>query len=67
MDHPMITQIERTGYPTGMQVEPEGVDYFGNEYFAGEEIIITEDNEVVRLESLEDYLIEVMGVRFTKA
>ncbi|WP_425389008.1 YqaI family protein [Domibacillus iocasae] len=67
MEHPEITQIMQTGYPADMQKEPEGTDYFGNEYFAGEEIVITEDNEVIRLESLEDYLIEVKGIRFTKA
>lgn len=39
MQHPMITRIERTGYPFSDRREEWGIDALGNEVFHGEEII----------------------------
>lgn len=44
-----------------------GVDYFGNEIVAGDEIVITDDNEVVLKDDLERFLTEVYGFEFTEA
>lgn len=68
-DHPMIEQIERTGY-TNMISQPEhcGVDYFGNEILEGDSIVIDKDSgEIILENSLEDYLIEVLGFEFKTA
>jgi hypothetical protein len=69
MEHPVITQINRTGYPN-MVAQPEhnGFDFFGTEILDYDEIVIDENNgEVVLKENLEDYLTEVYGFRFTTA
>ncbi|MDF2056330.1 YqaI family protein [Priestia megaterium] len=69
LEHPMITQIERTGYPNMVaQSEHAGIDYFGNEILIGAEIV-TDDNtgEVVLKEDLEKYLEEEYGFKFTTA
>ncbi|WP_339201673.1 hypothetical protein [Peribacillus sp. FSL P2-0133] len=45
-----------------------GIDYFGNEIIEDDAIIIDKSNGEVFLEnSLEDYLIEVLGFQFTTA
>nr|WP_207203237.1 hypothetical protein [Peribacillus sp. TH27] len=50
------------------QTEHGGIDYFGNEILVGDSIIINKNNGEVFLEnSLEDYLIEVLGFQFTTA
>lgn len=69
MEHPVITQINRTGYPN-MVAQPEhnGFDFFGTEILDGDEIVIDESNgEVVLKENLEQYLSEVYGFQFTTA
>lgn len=55
MDHPMVTQIERTGYPRGMQ-EPKalGVDALGNEYFKGDILIEVADEVILKDELSHD-------------
>jgi len=66
---PRITRTLRTGYPN-MVAQPEhnGIDYFGAEILAGDEIVIDENNgEVVLKENLEDYLREVYEFTFTTA
>ncbi|MGE6261313.1 YqaI family protein [Heyndrickxia sporothermodurans] len=69
MEHPMIIQIQKTGYPN-LQAQPEhsGIDYFGNEILVGDSIVIDPINgEVVLEEHLEDYLIERLGFQYTTA
>lgn len=39
LQHPMITRIERTGYPFSNKREEWGIDALGNEVFTGDEII----------------------------
>ena len=60
MDHPEITTIERTGYPSWMQ-EPEviGVDSLGNEIYEDEKIYVLND-EVFVYEELTYNAIEVL-------
>ncbi|AKO92678.1 hypothetical protein BEH_11585 [Priestia filamentosa] len=69
MEHPEITQINRTGYPSMVeQSEHTGVDYFGTELLAGDDIV--EDpatGEVVLKEDLEKYLKEVYEFKFSQA
>ncbi|MDP1441937.1 YqaI family protein [Priestia megaterium] len=69
LEHPEITQVNRTGYVNMMaQSEHAGVDYFGTEILIGDEIV-TDDNtgEVVLKEDLEKYLEEEYGFKFTIA
>ncbi|UQD52333.1 hypothetical protein C0971_15865 [Bacillus methanolicus] len=68
-DHPVIEQINRTGYPNMIaQPEHNGFDYFGSEILSGDEIVIDENNgEVVLKDNLEEYLSEVYEFRFTTA
>ncbi|MES1038987.1 YqaI family protein [Peribacillus simplex] len=69
VEHPDIVQALKTGYPNLVaQPEHAGTDYFGNEILIGDSIIIDHKNgETILEESLEDYLIEVLGFQFTNA
>lgn len=70
MDHPMVTEIMRTGYPSHVK-EPElyGDDALGNEVFKGDEIYVFEDEfflrETLIQESVE--LLEIIGATLTTA
>ncbi|MCM3739196.1 hypothetical protein M3210_02825 [Oceanobacillus luteolus] len=39
LEHPAITQIERTGYPYSAKREDWGTDGLGNEILSGDEIL----------------------------
>ncbi|GKU81235.1 hypothetical protein [Niallia sp. NCCP-28] len=68
IEHPMITQINATGYPS-KDVEPKeivGKDYFGNKIYAGDDVVEYEGKTILA-DSLDDYLIEVLGFEFKKA
>ncbi|EFV79304.1 hypothetical protein HMPREF1013_00220 [Bacillus sp. 2_A_57_CT2] len=67
MNHPMIDQIERSGYPN-MVEQPEhlGIDYFGDEILDGVDIV-EYDGEIILRDNLERYLTEVMGFEFKTA
>lgn len=69
MDHPMVTKINKTGYPNLVaQPEHAGMDYFDDEILDGDAIVIDEERgNVVLEENLEDYLIEVLGFRYATA
>lgn len=43
LEHPTITRIRRTGYPYSARREAIGTDFFGNEVYAGEEILVFGD------------------------
>ncbi|WP_312093728.1 YqaI family protein [Niallia sp.] len=67
LEHPVVTQINQTGYPN-MVAQPEhaGTDFFSDEILVGDSII--EHNGNVILESnLEDYLIEELGFKYKTA
>jgi Hypothetical protein Yqai len=64
MEHPTITEIQKHGYLVENKQESYGTDYFGSEIFPGDKIVVTPDGENVLEESLEDYLIEVLGFKF---
>lgn len=69
LEHPEITQVNRTGYASMVvQSDHAGVDYFGTEILIGDEIV-TDDNtgEVVLKEDLEKYLEEEYGFKFATA
>lgn len=40
---PRITRTIRTGYPEPVNDEPYGEDFFGNEVFPGDEILVLDD------------------------
>lgn len=66
-DHPVIEQIEKTGYPNAVsQLEHNGTDYFGDEILEGDDIVIDGD-EMVLKDNLEDYLSDVYGLEFLTA
>ncbi|MGE7121832.1 YqaI family protein [Peribacillus sp. NPDC046944] len=69
MDHPLVTQIERTGYPYAVGSEEAiGVDYFGNEVWPGDDYFEDPQNgEIVMQENLQDYMSEVYGFEFKTA
>jgi len=69
IEHPMITRINATGYPS-KDVEPKenenaGSDYFDNEILVGDEVWVHEGERILP-DSLEDYLIEVLGFKSEK-
>lgn len=63
LEHPMVTEIEKTGYPNAL-AQPEccGIDYFGNELLSGDEIVEF-DGEIVLRDNLMEFLSE-MGFTF---
>lgn len=67
MDHPLVTQIERTGYPNMIdQPEHAGIDFFGDEILDGDEFV-EYDGELVLIDNLNRYLSEEMGFEFKTA
>lgn len=67
MDHPLVTQIERTGYPNMIdQPEHTGIDFFGDEILDGDEFV-EYDGELVLVDNLNRYLSEEMGFEFKTA
>jgi hypothetical protein len=68
IEHPIISQINRTGYPNMInQPEHAGIDVNGNEVLVGDSIVLLPNGEMILEEDIEDYLIEVLGFRFTTA
>jgi hypothetical protein len=70
IEHPTVSQINRTGYPENMASQPEhfGIDALGHEILVGDTVVTDEVNGEIILEAnLEDYLIERLGFRFMKA
>jgi hypothetical protein len=68
IEHPIITRINDTGYPS-KEVEPKesaDVDYFGNEILVGDEVVV-HNGETILTDSLGDYLIEVLEFEFKTA
>jgi hypothetical protein len=56
MEHPVITRINRTGYPEPVkQVKHYGIDIFGHEIEFGDEVI-EHNGELILKENLRDYL-----------
>lgn len=53
IEDPVIEKVNRTGYPKKEQ-EPVGDDFFGNEVFPGDEILVLDD---------EMFLIEELNVQ----
>ncbi|WP_433956955.1 YqaI family protein [Cytobacillus horneckiae] len=67
MDHPLVTQIVRTGYPNMIdQPEHAGIDFFGDEILDGDEVV-EYDGELVLVDNLNRYLSEEMGFEFKTA
>lgn len=71
IEHPDITRTLRTGYPDGLrnminQPEHYGIDYFGDEILVGDEIVEI-NGEIVLKDNFEDYLTEVLEVKFMTA
>jgi hypothetical protein len=69
LEHPLVTEINRTGYPKGIEEQPEhfGIDAMGDEILVGDSIVVDPTNDEIILDNLEDYLIERLGFRFMKA
>lgn len=68
LEHPMITHIYATGYPS-KDVEPKesaGSDYYGDEILVGDEIV-EHDGEIILADSLKDYLTDVLEFKFREA
>ena len=59
MEHPMITQIENTGYPYSAKREDWGTDGLNNDVYSGDEIIEF-DEEIYLVEELSTDAIEIM-------
>lgn len=59
LQDPVITQIERTGYPFSGKREEYGVDAHGNEVYQNDEILIFND-EFYLVEALNSDAIEIL-------
>lgn len=69
IEHPDITQANKTGY-ANLVAQPEhfGTDFFGDEVLVGDSIVIDpETGEMCPENRLEDYLIEAKGFLFKTA
>lgn len=63
MDHPMIRQIELTGYPSGYDRKYIGTDALGNEVYEGDQILVFED-EMFLVDDLTyqaEEILEIVG------
>ncbi|WLR44516.1 hypothetical protein LC087_19305 (plasmid) [Bacillus carboniphilus] len=68
IEHPTITQMERTGYANLVdQEEHFGIDYFGDEILSGDEYVEDENGELVLKDNLEKYLSKFYGFTFSEA
>jgi len=69
MNHPVIEQVNRTGYMYSPKREEYGNDGLGNEVFSGDEILVLYDEfflrETLLCESIE--LLEVLGASYAIA
>lgn len=62
IEHPVVTRLNMYGY---LEDEDKPVlDYFGNEVYLGEEVIIDEDGDFVAINDFEDFLIKKFGFKF---
>lgn len=64
MNHPMIMEIERAGYPLGYEERDHyGVDALGNEVMTGDEILLLNDEfflvDVLAYETI--HALEIVG------
>lgn len=59
MDHPVVAEIERTGYPIGYQNNVVGTDALGNELYKGDSILQI-DNEKFLVDELTPQSIEIL-------
>jgi len=59
MEYPTITRTLRTGYPYSPRRQEVGIDPLGNKVFAGDEILVYED-EFYLVSELSSDAIEVL-------
>ncbi|KYC74093.1 hypothetical protein NST30_06320 [Bacillus sp. FSL K6-3846] len=67
MDHPIITQIERTGYPASVPKDDEKVrDFYGEEVSLAHEDYVFDKNqgEIIFIDNLPRYLKEELEFEF---
>lgn len=68
IEHPVVTYINRTGYPQDMQETHWGSDYNGNEIMHGDNIVFDPNtDEVILEEDLQEYLVNRLGFQFKVA
>lgn len=69
LQHPIITQMEQTGYPYAVNDEEAiGVDFFGNEIWPGDAYFEDPNNgEMVLQEHWQSYLSRVYEFEFKTA
>lgn len=58
LEHPDITRALKTGYPE-IELDPIGTDFFGHEYFDGENLLVY-DVEVFLESELSSDAIEIL-------
>jgi hypothetical protein len=64
MDHPIIQQIERTGFPEYMQqreADHPVEDVFGDEIMSNDIYFVMKDGSIVLEQNLGEYAIEYMN------
>lgn len=59
MDHPMVAEMERTGYPRGRALEVYGTDALDNEVYEGDRILVL-NGEFYLVETLMSDSIEIL-------
>lgn len=71
LEHPIVSQINKTGYPKGFenivqQQECCGIDYYECEILSGDEVVEF-DGELILKDNLERFLSEELGFTFRTA
>lgn len=68
LEHPMVTQINRYGYPQDLVKQPEhnGFDFYGQELLVGDKFYEF-DGDIVSEENLEKFLVEELGFEIKEA
>lgn len=70
MNHPVLEQIERTGYPDGLpETDHYGLDGLGNEVFDGDEIYVLNEEFFLKETLMEESraLLITLGAEEKKA
>lgn len=62
-EHPEVIWISRTGYPADMQPKNRGTDSLGIRIFAGDELLVLDDEKFVKEELSFDALqiLKILG------
>lgn len=69
LEHPVITQINKMGYPYGYENDYKGTDSLGNEIYEGDRVLVLNDEYFVEEELFEETkeVLEMLGAEYQTA